>query len=561
MLDRALAARPTLSTGGGTGALRLAAEVVEYASTELAPNGHDLVKGLQILAPHLIANGEGREISVEDLTTDLKFGAHYWRLRELLYYSYNAPGAIDWSIDGDHVHIRYADRSLPRQFFIATNNVHLESLEAFGDYEATRGRIEELIIGVPEFEWSEPGEQALRLIEDEVETKFRLYFNLFDGIDPDLGGFTWTQLIEVYRLLLARALYHRYHSRVNGTHGVVAMPLADLAAVLAESLGLPTPDVARAAVAFITYDLRARERRRDPVYYSLYHVAPTDTVLMLPHHFATWEGFVNILRLIGLDDPGLFSRAFSAPLGAALVERLATEFRDQEFECRTNVQLPAALGLPDIDLLVISHEPTLGFYLIPCEVKSPVPPRWAKDQLRALEPDSVVKAFEQVRGITEFLGSEEGADFVRRLLPAEGLTRFEEFAVAIRPLVITSDNAGAFFAEEETIVIDFRTMTRALQRSDGDVVYIWAVLSGIPAAADKCLEIVTESVQINDRLVRYDGVTVRKLMDFPQHAFRSQGGAEGMADEMLAAGDMPLDVLRPVEVELDEPAPRGEDGA
>jgi len=322
------------------------------------------------------------------------------------------------------------------------------------------------------------------------------------------------------------------------------MSLSNLGVDLAESSELLTPEVARAVVAFITYDLRAAERRRDPVYYSLYRPDATDTVLMLPHHFATWEGFVNVLRLIGLEDPGLFLRAFSAPLGTALVRRLAAEFRAQGFECRTDVKLPTALGLPDIDLLVISHEPTLGFFLVPCEIKSPLPPRWAKDQLRALEPDSIAKAFRQVRGMMTFLGSDEGADFVRGLLPPDGLTRFEEFAVAMRPLVITSDNAGAFFAEEQTVVIDFRTMTRVLRRSDGDVMYIWEILDGIPAAADECLEIVPVSRQIDDRQVRYDGVTVRKLMDFPVHAFRSQGGAEGMADLMLANGYRPLDVLR-----------------
>ncbi len=289
-LDRALAERPTLSKGGGTGALHLAANAIEHASAELAPGSHDLVDGLQILVPHLIASGEGCEVPVEDLMADLSFGAHYWRLRELLYYTYNAPGAIDWSFNAECVDIRYADRSLPRQFFIATNNMYLGSLEAFGDHEATRRRIEELIRGTPEFEWSEAGEKALHLIEDEVATKFRSYFNLVaDAAATDLGGFTWTQLIEVYRLLLAKALYHRYHAHVNGTRGAVAMPLANLSVDLAASSELLTPDVARAAVAFITYDLGALERGRDPVYYSLYHVQATDTVLMLPHHFATWK--------------------------------------------------------------------------------------------------------------------------------------------------------------------------------------------------------------------------------------------------------------------------------
>jgi hypothetical protein len=45
--------------------------------------------------------------------------------------------------------------------------------------------------------------------------------------------------------------------------------------------------------------------------------------------------------------------------------------------------------LPDIDLLVIAKEPTLGFVLLICEVKSPLPPRWANDRADGLPAEWV----------------------------------------------------------------------------------------------------------------------------------------------------------------------------
>lgn len=58
--------------------------------------------------------------------------------------------------------------------------------------------------------------------------------------------------------------------------------------------------------------------------------------------------------------------------------------------------------LPDIDLLVISVEPTLGYVIFVCELKCPVPPRWAKDQLKVLNKDSVSQAFRQVEVLRRF---------------------------------------------------------------------------------------------------------------------------------------------------------------
>jgi hypothetical protein len=72
---------------------------------------------------------------------------------------------------------RFADPSLPRQFYLSVNNWLLESISAFADNEQTT-RIEELLRGTPEFELSDAALQAQEIIVEEVDLKLGLYFGL-----------------------------------------------------------------------------------------------------------------------------------------------------------------------------------------------------------------------------------------------------------------------------------------------------------------------------------------------------------------------------------------------
>jgi hypothetical protein len=540
-LDAALNARPTVRLGG-TKALKLASNIVEAAYTNRLPLGARLAEGLQILAPTLVSRTPGDDIDVETIAADLDFAAHYHVLRDLLYYTYNAPGTMAWTFDPGKVEIRFADPSLPRQFYLAANNWYLASIGAFADDERTT-RIEELLRGTPEFEPTDAAIQAQELILEEVNLKLGLYFNLVPDASVGAGGYTFDDFLSVYRALLMKALYHRYHARINGSHGVISMPLDVLSDDLESSVDGVSSQTARRVVSDISFGVESQRSRLDPVYFSLYR-SHDDEILMLPHHFAIWEGVVNFLRLVAQRDPPLFLRSFSQQIGEALEQRLAKAFSDAGFTARTNLPLRSyRTDLPDIDILVISDEPTLGYAVLVCEVKSPLPPRWAKDQLRVLEADSIAKAFDQLTRITDFLDSDDGIQFLMDQLPRLGLPDFDEFAVALLTLVATSDNAGAFFSGRGTIV-DFRTLERLLGRCDGDMGYIIEVLKKFPEWADDSLERVLVDVQVSDAAVSYEEVEVKQLMDFRQSTYRSVGEPERMVREMLEAGDRPLDVLR-----------------
>lgn len=96
-LDRALAERVT-NRRNANAALRLASNMVEMAATT-HPTGSGegvLNDGINSFAAYLVSGASGPEPALEALFGDLEFGFHYHHLRGLLYYSYNAPGSIDW---------------------------------------------------------------------------------------------------------------------------------------------------------------------------------------------------------------------------------------------------------------------------------------------------------------------------------------------------------------------------------------------------------------------------------------------------------------------------------
>jgi hypothetical protein len=544
-LDEALAARPMVRLGGAD-ALRLAATMVEAVAAERGELAQHLAEGLQILAPALMGTSPGNEIDVVDVLADLEFAAHYFHLRDLLYYTYNAPGSTAWTFEEGRVEIRYADASLPRQFFIAANNWFLDSMAAFTNEEQNE-RIGSLLRGAPEFELTPEAIEAMTLIQAEVDLKFDLYFNLVSDVSVAAGAagaYTFADFLKVYEALLVKALYHRYHATINGARGMVRMSMAELASDIEASVEAVSAETARRVVADIAYGVDARRAGLDPVYFSLYHLPDADEIIMLPHHFALWEGFVSFLRLVALRDPQLFLSSFSQQIGSALVRRLAKSVEDAGFRVRTNVPLAGyETDLPDIDLLIISEERTLGYVMLACEVKSPLPPAWAKDQLRVLEADSIAKAFDQLQRINSFFGSDDGVRFLQEQVPRDGLPDFSEFAIALSTMVATSDNAGALFTGRGTI-IDFRTLERLLSRCDGDIMYVLNTLKRFPEWADDSFDRVMVDSQIGDIAVSYEGVTIKRLMDFPPNTFRSAGAPEELVRGMLDNDDLPLDVFR-----------------
>lgn len=549
-LDAALAALPSLRWSS-TSALHLASEIYEFGAFTNGADGAGWIgRGYAILARHFVAGADAyeadmsREADVLQMMDDLAFAQHYYMLREYLYYSYNVRGSMDWAFTNGRVEIRFADRSIPRQFFTVHNDHLLGSWHHFRDFHHS-DEIMRLLKDEPEGVATPNTMAADPLMQEEVDLKLAAYFSLIAPESQiDLGGYSYQQFLSVYGLLLKKALYHRYLAGAQEAVGAIYMPEDGLLDGINEELGVPT-EVGRLILKDIVYDRDAIGERVDSTYFSLMREGDGDgRIVMRPHHFAIAEGLVNMLRVIAQRRPNTFLEQVSNEIGSAFVRRVRAGWEAQGFICHSEVSLREFdATLPDVDLLVISVEPTLGYVIFVCELKCPVPPRWAKDQLKVLNKDSVSKAFRQVETLQRFIETENGIRFLSRMLPKEGHPHFEGFVVALDHLVITSDNAGMFFGAESTKVINFRTLERLLRRSDGDMALIQHVLATYAEHADAALVTTMVEFPLGPLTVAYEGVTAGPLLEFPQGYWRSDPELGEMVDAFVAHGFHPFDTF------------------
>jgi hypothetical protein len=393
-------------------------------------------------------------------------------------------------------------------------------------------------------------ENADRYLLEHADRKLAAYFSLLDPrADIDLGGYAYREFYAVYRVMMKKALYHRYQAELNDAFGCIFMEETELADLLVLETDMEAVKIT-AILKDLIYDKAAVEGRVDPAYFSLMREgAPPHHIILRPYDFSKADGLVQLLRVVAQRRPKDFLSNVSNALSSQFVRRAKAAFEAQGFTCHSEVSLRAIdASLPDIDLLVIAEEPTLGFVLLVCEVKSPLPPRWAKDQLRALAPDNVSKAFRQAQAIGAFLRQPEGIEFIRSILPEGGLSHFDSFVTVIEQLIITSDNAGMFFGHEQTPIINFRTLERLLDRSDGDILHIRTCIRTYNEGADTHLKTVMATFKLGDLTVSYEGFTPTVLMDFPQNEWRSSPVRQQLIDEFVAGGHHPFDCLEGREV-------------
>jgi len=558
-LDQALELLPSLAFDGDE-SIRLAMNFIDYCYMQLNHSAADrLEDGLRILAPYFIQGKRGPEPTVEQLFPDLLFAGHYFILREYLYYTYNATESFVWQFTADEITIKFNDPTIPRQFYIQANNHLIGSMNTFEGRDYGE-RIMTLLRGRDdEFTYSEEGGDIGKLLEEEADLKLSVYYNFLDPTDEiDMGGYTYREYYLIFKALMMKALYHRYHSKANETPGIIMISPANLINDLHMATQVP-PEICSKVLDDITYSDLARRERIQPVYFSLYRLGNSDQIAISPFDLSFWEGLINIFRVVAIRRPQVFLENISARLGDNFVNYVEALFVKQGFRCLKNLQLSRFDSrLPDIDLLVISEEKTFGYVLFCCEAKNPIPPQWAKDHLRVLNEDSIAKAFGQLDLINEFLISDAGINFLRRLLPPGGLPHFGgEFLVSIFNLVITSRNAGMFFGDRSHAVIDYITLERLLDRCDGDVVYLMRAFRELGDWVDGCLKIVQVDFEVGTTKVTYEGADVGKLLDFRQAEYKSANIDKQLAEDFIRDGRRPHDTLEYIRQKLEDENPGG----
>lgn len=504
-----------------------------------------LEDGLNVLSPYFIKNKSDITPKIEQLLKDVLFAGDYYILREYLYYTYNSPNSFQWDFNGNDISIKFNDRTIPRQFFIEANNFYIRSKEIFSNYTESE-KISNLLKNVEEFSLSSKVEKAINLIIEEVNLKLDGYYNFIDiNTDINFGQYSYKEFYEIFRLLLVKSLYHRYYAKTNNIFTTITLPFDSLISDLSTESGIPE-HICAEVIKEISYGVHSEKDRIQPMYYSLYYLVEKKEVIMSPFNFSVWEGFVNFFRIIALKQPQLFQDNISPHLNEGFEANIKKMFSDQGFSCFRELNLNKFdERLPDIDLLAVSEEPTFGYFAYFCEIKNPIPAIWAKDQLRVLNKDSVVKAFKQVDLINEFLETEEGIIYFRSLLPKDGLPHFgDQFIMAVNNLIITSANSGMFFGNQKHAIINYHLLDHILLKSDGDVTYISWALNNLSTMADECFKVVTGKINVGTKNVSYEAVAIDKILELSQNEYKSKGIDKQLAEGFIKDGFHPFDTFK-----------------
>jgi hypothetical protein len=541
-LDRALDARWTPSSGRD--ALVLSLKVIEAAHRSSPSAGRGFLRdGLSVLADRYVLSDGTGEPDVESLIHDLLFGFHYYMLREYFYYRYNRPSATTWQRTGRDISIGIADRTLTRQFFHTTNRWFIESKKRFETYNGS-SRINELLRAAGGSVHGEITGEFAELVMYEADLKLGAYYDLLEpSADISLGPYTYADFYQVYRQLLGNALVHRYISRLEENPTMVTFSREDLEQRLSSSTGRPI-GVCRAILADMVLDAHAVAERLNAVHFALFGISDGE-IGMAPTDFLLHEGLVSTLRVVAQRRAGHFLTHVSGPLSDALTRRVCTAFNAAGLVATRNVSLAHIdQSLPDIDVMAVSEERTLGYVVYVIETKNPLPPQWAKDQLRAVHEDNIPKGVAQLDRLLTFFGTPAGASFLRQRLPRHGIPHFgHEFVIAVKALIVTSDSVGMLMDDSPYPIIDYRTLERILARADGDVVYINWALGELDAMADRGTKITTATVVVGDWTVTYEGVAIEGILEFEKHTYKAEGVDRQLAEDFIAAGHHPYDVL------------------
>lgn len=533
-------------------AVTVCAKFLSFAQSDLEKHGIavELKRGFDVALEHLIWSDAGVPFDENDpqvistIVDDLIFMAHYNTLREYLYFTYNAPDSFEWDFSPGGVKVKFSDPSIPRQFEQTGNSYFLVGMLLHEQIGSAAEELRGLLRGHEEFGSGDHFDKAVNLAATEADAKLAVDFELFKDAQPPVAlyGYSYSTFFAVFRYILMKALYHRAYARSNDTSAVFLFLREAFLNEIAQATGIE-----RAGVEAVVRDLSySRESGKLlPAYFSIYDHPKLQHYVMLPQNVVGSDGLVQLLRIQASIAPSWFSSNISGPLGRRFANRVCADFSSAGFYTKENISLtdldPSA---PDIDLLVVSREPTLGYVAFICEIKATLPAIWAKDHLRTLRKDSLPKAFDQMERIKRVLASDAGINFLLAQVRSCDPDPMPEFLIVLNFLIITPQNTGMFFGQnaDDVPVVDHPTLSHILRRCDGDVAFLLNVLDSLPELFGSP-EIAQVEVTVGERSVSYEAVEVKGVVEFAQNYWKSTGMDVEMAERFVRDGGSVFDVL------------------
>ncbi|MFM4707382.1 hypothetical protein [Aeromonas caviae] len=456
-------------------------------------------------------------------------------LRDTIFYSFDNDAAVTWNIEHNNIKVTLNDDSILRQYASEAMTFGLNSRET--PYDSIHDCPEKLLKGTKPFDFSDENvEKAFATIDKIVDWKIQFYFSYIpEDSDVMLNGYKYSIFIGIYKSLLALALYERYFSKANDVSGVITYREDELLGHAMQQY----PEEKVELLAKIFRDVSESSR-------STFNYISQENVYMLnPTCFSLVDGITNMLRLFAKTDPDGFSNNISGIMGKGLVEEIKSKLEQYPYyKVHSYVKLDKFdPKLPDIDLLAISYEPSLGFHVFVGEVKNNLPAVWGRDYLKASGVKGfITKAISQIEIIKNFLKTHDGLAFIHELstkaFPQLNIELLfpHGICVVVDTIIISSQSTGMFFPENTIPIIDGDTLGHIIDESDGDTNYILFHLKGHSEFIDACTKRGTDKISVGDYTIEYDTISMEKIYGLGRNEFVSVGAIEELEKASLDSG-------------------------
>lgn len=479
---------------------------------------------------------------IEKLVEALEFASNYYSIRDLIYISFSKGDSIEWEYKENKYEIRVKDPTIFRQLASEAQCFILNSQEAQFDDLNVSERMK-LLNNINEFSVDNLDLQKVQEdIEKEMMKKIQ-YFSSYipEDSDIDVGGYKYKEFFAVYKELLFIALYERYNSKANNLSCVITYPENDLSDVIAKNISIK-----KEKCICILRDISASSRC------TFNYFSDNKDYILFPYCFSLIDGINGFLKNYAHKDSSSFSANCADIIGSALVEKVSGYFNKyRNFYVFREVKLKKYnTELPDIDVLAVSYEPSLGFHFFCCEVKNNLTASWAKEYLKSTGKKGYIeKAISQSDKIKKFLKTQEGMKFLyEKIKLAFSDIDMEKlfptgFCAIIDSIIVTSQSIGMFFPNSNTTIINDDLLRKFIVNSDGDVNFIKACLHNINKEIDSSYRVRRENVNACGVEIIYDIPVLEKILTIIQNKYLSVNELENLESESLKSGYRFIDTI------------------
>ena len=460
----------------------------------------------------------------------------YYHLRDYIYYSYAKENSIEWQKNGEDIYVRVHDKSIFRQLVHNSQILFLNSSKMLKDNVMSMENILLALKNQEEFDFNnEKITDVLNSIEQETKIKMKSFFSYipFDS-EISFGKYTYCEFIAVYTELLENSLYRRYYSYANNLSSVIVYEGIELSSAISQVL-----QIEQEKIVYILMDISKSSRG------TFIYIEQDNIFIMYLTSFSLLDGITNMLKYYANTNSNGFLTNFAEPIGQALVDSLEQSFiQFKNFRCIKEKKLNKySQLLPDIDLLALSYEPSLGFHAYVCEVKNGLIPIWAKDYLKALGKKGYLeKALSQITCIEEFFNTNVGQEMLyESIMEKFSFLDFEKlfprgFCVLVEFLIVTSENIGVLCEDCNKSIVSASIIKEIIEKSDGDVTYIQECLSKLNETMDSCLEVKCKETILNGIKVKYEVCSSNALLKLDDNYFLSCGMDKEIEENALETG-------------------------